>query len=223
MKKVFIIPKVKDLDTTHRIEALQMIRDDICGEYDAIKGYENHIALYTQLYNDTHDETWQKLIEVTQDIINEERAHIGELNKLLSIIDRNECENFNKGVDEVKEKLNDTSINDLAMSKSDAADICMGLGKKFMQHFAKICNQPQSPAREHWIAEMQSWWNKVRVIKLKSTNRFLPTHLIVEWFLTAGTSPDTYLRGETIHQYEKFMDLLLTTRDLRGSIQQCIK
>lgn len=110
MKKVFIIPKVKDLNTAQRIEALQMVRDDICGEYDAIKGYENHIALYNRLYDATHDEIWQQLITVTQDIVNEERAHIGELNKLLSIIDPNERENFNKGVDEVEEKLDDGTL-----------------------------------------------------------------------------------------------------------------
>lgn len=106
MKKLYIIPKIKDeLNTQERIGALRMVRDDIRGEYDAIRDYEEHILTYTRMYEQTGEEIWQKLITATQDIINEERSHVGELNKLLSMIDPSEGKQFNEGVSEVSENI----------------------------------------------------------------------------------------------------------------------
>ena len=106
MKKLYIIPKIKDrLNTQERIGALRMVRDDICGEYNAIRDYEEHILTYTRMYEQTGEEIWKKLITATQDIINEERSHVGELNKLLSMVDPSEGKQFNEGVSEVSENI----------------------------------------------------------------------------------------------------------------------
>lgn len=101
---------VKDDDTNglsieNFTQTIQAIRDDISGEYDAIKLYEEHIVMYTQLFNETQNPVYQQLIKITNDIIKEEEAHVGELNELLNKVDPEQMQKFEEGVREAQEKL----------------------------------------------------------------------------------------------------------------------
>ena len=107
---------VKDVDTNglsieNFTKTIQAIRDDISGEYDAIRLYEEHILLYTQLLEETQNSVYQKLIDLTQDIIKEEEQHVGELNELLNKVDPQQMQNFEDGVREAQEKLNGKESN----------------------------------------------------------------------------------------------------------------
>ena len=107
---------VKDVDTNglsieNFTQTIQAIRNDISGEYDAIRLYEEHILLYTQLLEETQNSVYQKLIDLTQDIIKEEERHVGELNELLNKVDPQQMQNFEDGVREAQEKLNGKESN----------------------------------------------------------------------------------------------------------------
>ena len=78
------------------------------------------------------------------------------------------------------------SLNEMAFSRQDAIDRCVGLGKKFVEHFDKIYNNRNSIDVEHWATEMESWWNKVKDIKMSSNNRTIRDVDLLNWFFDGG-------------------------------------
>lgn len=100
------INKVKDkLNVAEHTITVQAIREDVKGEYNAIKQYEEHVVLYTDLYTQTQDKIYLDLIKITKDIITEEYTHVGELNELLNKVNPEEMVKFEEGVNEASEKL----------------------------------------------------------------------------------------------------------------------
>jgi len=77
-------------------ELTRAIRDAVIAEEGAIKQYETVV-----------DATNNKDVKgVLTSIANEEKVHVGELQKLLSILLSDEQEFLNKGQEEVEKKLN---------------------------------------------------------------------------------------------------------------------
>ncbi|MFW5879942.1 MAG: ferritin family protein [bacterium] len=73
-------------------EVTRAIRDAIIAEEDATKQYEVIV-----------DSTKNKLVKkVLQDIANEEKVHVGELQKLLNILLNNEKNFIQEGMEEVE-------------------------------------------------------------------------------------------------------------------------
>lgn len=68
-------------------ELAQALRVDIAGEYEAIIGYEAHIAAAAD----------QRVKKVLSHIADEERQHVGELQQLLFLLCPNEAANTEKG------------------------------------------------------------------------------------------------------------------------------
>jgi hypothetical protein len=85
---------VKTLEPLTDRETTRAIRDAIIAEEDAIKQYETVV-------DSTGD---AKVKEVLQDIANEERVHVGELQKLLKLMLPDEQGFLDEGADEVGEK-----------------------------------------------------------------------------------------------------------------------
>lgn len=83
---------VPDRKLTHE-ELIRVIRLDIAGELEAIHGYMAHA--------DATDNPLAKAVLI--DIANEERVHVGELMRLLSILTGDEDEFQKKGILEVDE------------------------------------------------------------------------------------------------------------------------
>lgn len=81
-------------------ELIQAVRLDIAGELEAIYLYDAHVQA-------TDDEIAKKVIA---DIRDEEKAHVGELMELLTILDPKEAELFASGQAEVREMLEDLGI-----------------------------------------------------------------------------------------------------------------
>lgn len=83
---------VEDIDKLNKREISRAIRDAIVAELIAIKQYEV-IA----------DATNREISKVMQDIADEEKVHVGELQELLRKMDINEEEFLEEGASEVKE------------------------------------------------------------------------------------------------------------------------
>ena len=94
MKQAQNLDAVNKLDTLDDRELTRGIRDAIIAEESAIKQYE-------VLVDSTNN---SKVKEVLQNISNEEKIHVGELQKLLSILLSDEQGFLDKGKKEVEEK-----------------------------------------------------------------------------------------------------------------------
>jgi len=68
-------------------ELVQAIRVDIAGEYEAIIGYEAHSMA-------TNDERVKKIL---QNIANEERKHVGQLEQLVALLNPQEAQSIEQG------------------------------------------------------------------------------------------------------------------------------
>lgn len=76
-------------------ELSRAIRDAIIAELEAVKQYE-------VIADSTSNET---VAEVLRDIADEEKVHVGELQRLLSLMDYEEQDFLDEGADEVDEML----------------------------------------------------------------------------------------------------------------------
>ena len=112
-----------EINLNYFMDTLQAIRDDIKGEYDAIRLYEDHVRMYTQLLQETRNSVYEDLIKITNDIIKEEEAHVGELNELLNKVDPEQMQKFEEGVREAQEKLNGNVQNEQESQPQDSSDI----------------------------------------------------------------------------------------------------
>ncbi|MFA7218929.1 MAG: ferritin family protein [Synergistaceae bacterium] len=95
---MILLRKAQHLDNVETMEMLndreltRAIRDAIIAEEDAIKQYETVV-------DSTDNETVKKTL---QDIADEEKVHVGELQKLLSILLPDEQELLDEGASEVE-------------------------------------------------------------------------------------------------------------------------
>lgn len=83
-------------------QLMKSIRSDITAEFETINDYEEHAALALDLGYD-------KIAKLLNDIRDEERVHVGELIAALSEIDNADGKNFNSGVEEANQLLNNVS------------------------------------------------------------------------------------------------------------------
>lgn len=105
-------------------------------------------------------------------------------------------------------RTRDEAIQDMALSRADAMERCISLGKKFIQHFDKIYKNPNDNSVQHWKGEMKGWLNSVKEIKLKNTNKPLLNTEIHDWFLTAGANVGDFIKSplaNEIEAYDKFI------------------
>jgi rubrerythrin len=86
------LDNVKTLETLTERELARAIRDAIIAEEDAIKQYETVV-------DSTDDE---KAKDVLTSIANEEKVHVGELQKLLADMFSDEQDFLDEGADEVE-------------------------------------------------------------------------------------------------------------------------
>lgn len=105
-------------------------------------------------------------------------------------------------------------IKEMAFSQNQAIDKCLELGKKFVDHFNKIMVEGKNSNNfQHHCQEMQAWWDKVRKIKLKSTNDYITNSKLSDWFFTVGQGTEDIILPNYISTYEKFYVMLLVDHD----------
>lgn len=109
---------------------------------------------------------------------------------------------------------------EMALSRTDAIDRCIGKGKIFIEHFNKIYNNPKVDTVHHWCSEMQSWYNDIMNIVIKSNNKHLNNSQKKDWFYSFGSSYEEYFNydEDKIEKYEEFIDYLDTSNDVYNSI-----
>lgn len=105
-------------------------------------------------------------------------------------------------------RIVDTAIYDMALSRADAMERCISLGKRFIEHFDKIYKNPNDSSVQHWKGEMKGWLDSVKEIKLKNTNKPLLNTELHDWFFTAGANVGDFIRnpiGDEVRAYDKFI------------------
>lgn len=110
---------------------------------------------------------------------------------------------------------------DMALSRADAMDRCINLGKKFIEHFDKIYKEPKAQVRNHWEGEMQNWLNSVKQIKLKSTNDIILNGDLRDWFFTAGANPQDFMKNpknEELKIYDNFITNLVNGNKVKTAL-----
>ena len=105
-------------------------------------------------------------------------------------------------------------IKEMAFSQNQAIDKCLELGKKFVDHFNKIMIEGKNSNNfQYHCQEMQAWWDKVRKIKLKSTNDYITNSKLSDWFFTAGQDYSDLIITKYIIKYKELIFLLLNDRN----------
>ena len=105
-------------------------------------------------------------------------------------------------------KVIDSTIIDMALSRADAMERCISLGKRFIEHFDKIYKNPNDSSVQHWKSEMKGWLDSVKEIKLKNTNKPLLNTELHDWFFTAGANVGDFIKNpmtDEITAYDKFI------------------
>lgn len=106
-------------------------------------------------------------------------------------------------------------INEMALSRSDAIDLCLNLGKEFAEHFVKVVTEGvNSENFNHHCSEMQAWFDKVRKIKLKPKGKTLNIEQYIDWFFTVGQNTEDVVGENNVDLYEKLIAKLLNLLNL---------
>ena len=101
------------------------------------------------------------------------------------------------------------TVRDMALSRTDAMDRCISLGQKFIEHFDKLYKNPDDSSKTHWLIEMESWYKKVKQIKLKQNHSPLTNSELHDWFFTAGANSIDFMKNGTRTE-EQFYDKFVT-------------
>ena len=118
-------------------------------------------------------------------------------------------------------RIVDSDINDMALSRTDAMDRCISLGKRFIEHFDKIYKNRNSQDVQHWMSEMSGWLKSVRQIKLKQTNDYILSGDLRDWFFTAGANPRDFMKNPNYEEektYNDFVEKLIRGNDIKSAL-----
>lgn len=102
-----IVEDIVDGDENAEYEARSIIADQISGEWDAIQNYNKAVADLEKL-----DGSFDSAIDILNDISTEEEVHVGELQKLQSLLNDKTVLNIEEGEEEATEKLFDAPVEE---------------------------------------------------------------------------------------------------------------
>lgn len=107
-------------------------------------------------------------------------------------------------------------MNEMAMMRVDAIELCMSLGKKFTDHFKEIYIKGKDDIDfKHHCQELQSWYDKINDIVLKQNNKKISKIQKIDWFFTMGSSLEDIFNNEQIeNKYEEFILQLMSSNNL---------
>lgn len=107
-------------------------------------------------------------------------------------------------------------LNEMALLRADAIDLCISLGEKFTTHFKEIYQKGISDRDfKHHCQELQAWYDKINKIILKQSNKKLSKIQKIDWFFTHGSSLEEIFNNNEIEtKYEEFIMKLLSDNNL---------
>lgn len=112
--------------------------------------------------------------------------------------------------------------NNITLSRVDAMDRCISLGKNFIEHFDKIYNNSNEQSVNHWINEMTNWYEEVKQITLENTNKPILKGELRDWFFTAGANPENFMNHATndeLEKYDIFSDKVLNGTNIKSALR----
>lgn len=105
------------------------------------------------------------------------------------------------------------ALNEMAYKRTDAIKLCLDLGFEFIDHFHKAIQDGKTGIDfEHHCKEMDTWWRKIKDIKLKHNNKRLSDEQLIDWFFTAGSDVDTKIEEPYRIIYKQLYAKLLKDR-----------
>ncbi|MBQ6654127.1 MAG: hypothetical protein IJM79_01200 [Erysipelotrichaceae bacterium] len=122
-------------------------------------------------------------------------------------------------------KLDEELLNEMAMSRADAIDRCISLGKKFLEHFHKVYTEPNAQSVNHWVNdEMRVWYGDAKTIRLKPNNKSVSVTMLNDCFFTCGAEPTDFvpMTDEELSDYEKFYIALDRGIDIVDAFKEII-
>lgn len=107
-------------------------------------------------------------------------------------------------------------LTEMAEDRANAMSYCISHGKQFIKHFEKVQHdlENDSPELKHHVHEMQTWWDNVRTIKLKSNKKHLSDRFLIDSFFTAGAFVEDFLDDKYAKSYIEMYKKLLKNRTL---------
>ena len=130
-------------------------------------------------------------------------------NKVDEAIPTERIQKIERNLPKVKRGKNESlELNEMALSRQDAIDRCMGLGKKFAEHFDKIYNSKDKKLIDHWAKEMDAWWDQVKDIRMKPRSKRIYNVDLLDWFFDAGQLATDFMTSDDIfEEREKYEEL----------------
>jgi len=107
-------------------------------------------------------------------------------------------------------------LNEMAMPRADAIELCISLGEKFTNHFKEVYELGKNNIDfKHHCQELQSWYDKINEIVLKQNNKKLSKTQKIDWFFTRGSSLENIFNNDNIEKiYEDFIFELMSSNKL---------
>ena len=70
-----------------------------------------------------------------------------------------------------------------------------------------------SDTLNHHIQEMQSFWDKVKILRFKHNNKLISNSNLMDWFFTIGSDVETIIAENLVDLYEEFIIKVLSDRN----------
>ena len=110
----------------------------------------------------------------------------------------------------IKEKI---QLNEMIYSRQDAIDRCASLGLQFIKHFHKAVKEGiESTDFNYHCAAMQSCYDLVKDMELKSNGKQIHSDNLINWFFTVGSDVETKIEEQYQNTYEQLYLKLLFGR-----------
>ncbi len=104
----------------------------------------------------------------------------------------------------------------LAKDRDEIISKCESLNKKFVEHFDKIYKYPKSESVNHWLSEMQAWYDQVKNQRFKYNGKKINVKQLFDWFFlgpyaacAADLFPDDNEDDDEAAYYLEFVDYIL--------------
>ena len=111
-------------------------------------------------------------------------------------------------IDEAYKRM---KLNEMAYDRGWIVDKCAELGVMFVEHFDKVWHDVNTEKQKHHLAEMQSWYDKVKRLKFKHNNKLINTKQLFDWFFmpNAVVATDLFNNEEEAYFYLDFVNNIL--------------
>lgn len=124
------------------------------------------------------------------------------------------------------DRLNETTLFEMAKSRKDAKNLITSLSPQIVKHLVKlfVFNSPEN--KNHWISEIDNWVLEIDDIYLKPSNKKLDWQTIYNWMIF-DSSPyysASYING-IVNRWKKtqYVDVQMYDYDAEIVLNQILR